>query len=339
MLYVFKRHTLIVLFWWACVATLCAYQSTAIAVYDVDAEQFLYRKNSETRRAPASTIKVLAALTAWKNNDDKDKYVTISRHAAAAEPTRADLKEGDQYHLKDLIKLALVASCNDAARALAEGTSGSESKFAQDMQAMAKSLGTKSTFITNASGLPSPEGMVTTCVDNIKILCALKNIPELVEVLNSKTISIVSKTGQRINKGNHNRLLNEGFAYPVLGKTGFTNLARHCFLSFCEYKGRTIAVCILGAPKSSVLWDELRQLYRTYMNRSVQSQGLNAYMINNHISLTDLHEALQRSGFPLEKSENVYGSYTKKAMSAFQKSHQLLVDGILGPQTWGVLKK
>lgn len=325
-----------VILWFALLTPLFAYKSAAIAVYDIKTGTYLYRKNSLTKRAPASTIKVLTALTAWKYADP-NKYVTISRHAAAAEPTKAYLKVGEQYRLRDLIKLALVASCNDAARAVAEGTSGSEAAFANDMEKIAKSLGTTSTRVTNASGLPSPAGMVTTCVDNIKIVLALKKVPELHAMMGSRSATLVSKTGREITKSNHNRLMREGFAYPVLGKTGFTNAARHCFLSYCDYNGRSLAICVLGGSTSSVLWDDLRRSYRTYMTRD--PQGLPNYMTRNKLTLASLHQALAKAGFRLEKSENVYGTYTKKAVSAFQRAKKLQIDGIVGPQTWGTLKK
>lgn len=332
------RRTFLYLFIFSCLSPfLAAYQSAAIAVYDVETDHYVYRKNSLVKRAPASTIKVLTALTAWNLVKDKTKYVRISRHAAIAEPTKAYLKEGEDYRLVDLIKMTLVASCNDAARAVGEGVSGSESKFALAMQAQAQRVGATSTKVTNASGLPSPAGMVTTCVDNIKILLAMKKIPELRAMIGSRTATLKSKTGREITKLNHNRLLKEGFKYPVLGKTGFTNAARHCFLSYCDYRGRTLVVCILGAPRSSVLWDELRKIYSTYLNRD--PRGLPSFMTSNKISLETLHIALAKAGFRLSQSEKVYGTHTKKAVTAFQKARKLQVDGIVGPQTWGALKK
>lgn len=337
MLYQLKRRLFCFLILSSLSSFLSAYQSAAIAVYDVGTDHYVYRKNSLVKRAPASTIKVLTALTAWNLVNDKTKYVRVSRYAAMAEPTKAYLKEGEEYRLIDLIKMTLVASCNDAARAVGEGVSGSESKFALAMQAQAQRVGATSTKVTNASGLPTPYGMVTTCVDNIKILLAMKEVPELRDMIGSRTATLKSKTGRTISRSNHNRLLKEGFKYPVLGKTGFTNAARHCFLSYCDYKGRTLVVCILGAPRSSVLWDELRKIYSTYLNRD--PRGLPSFMTRNNISLETLQNALAKAGFRLGKSEKVYGTYTKKAVTAFQKARKLQVDGIVGPQTWGALKK
>ena len=334
---VLKQISLFLLLCCSFLPSTFAYQSAAIAVYDVGTDHYLYRKNSLVKRAPASTIKVLTALTAWNLVNDKNRYVRISRYAAAAEPTKAYLREGEEYRLRELIKMALVASCNDAARAIGEGVSGSESKFALAMQSQAQRVDATSTKVTNASGLPSPAGMVTTCVDNIKIVLALKKIPELHAMMGSRSASLKSKAGRTITKHNHNRLLKEGFKYPVLGKTGFTNLARHCFLSYCDYRERTLVICVLGAPKSPVLWDELRKLYNTYFNRDPLC--LPIYMKKNNISLNTLQQALAHAGFRLTKSENIYGTYTKKAVSAFQRARKLQVDGIVGPQTWGALKK
>lgn len=317
-----------------CISGLYAksYQSVAIAVYDMDDGRFLFKKNSQVRRAPASTIKVLTALTAQRlAADQMDDWVTISDFAASAQPTKAYMKPGEKFKLRDLISLTLVASCNDAARAVAEGVSGSEANFANDMQNTATMLGAQATRVTNASGLPSPSGMLTTVEDSVLMIKAASQSELISKMLSEKSVTMVSSEGRSITRTTHNRLMRDNYRYPVLGKTGFTNDARHCFLSFCKLGDRNVAVSILGAPTSSVLWAELRLVYDAYMK--TRDVYLPIYMAKQGISVAQLHEKLRMAGFPVS-GENTYGAATRKAVAAYQKSKRLASDGICGARTW-----
>jgi D-alanyl-D-alanine carboxypeptidase len=312
-----------------------SYQAAGIAIYDINQERFLYRNHAVTKRAPASTIKVLTALTAWNYAKQRwNEYVSVSAFAASAEPTKAYLKPGERYKLGELVKMTLVASCNDAARVVAEAVSGSESSFAKDMQKVADHLGMRNTKTTNASGLPTPKGMVTTPEDSILLILALRATPILKTMIASKSATVVSSKGRRITKNNHNRFLRDGYRYPVHGKTGWTRAARSCFLSWCDFGDRSVAVSVLGAPNSKALWSDLRNAYERHMKS--QAPYLPIFMKRQNIKVSDLHAKLKRAGISV--SERHYGSKTKAAVKQFQKARRLTVDGIVGPQTWGALK-
>lgn len=314
-----------------------SYKSAGVAVYDINEGRFLYRKGSTTQRAPASTIKVLTALTAHRYAKDKfGEWVTISKHASSAEPTKAWMEVGERFKLGELVAMTLVASCNDAARAVAEHVSGSESSFARDMQKLADFYGMANTKVTNASGLPRPTGMVTTPADSIKLIMALRKVPELKAMIARRTTTMTSSKGRVITRRNHNRLMREGFQYPVLGKTGYTRLARHCFLSWCDSGGRSVAVSILGAPNSQSLWEDLRKVYVRHMR--ARAPYLPSFMRKQNIGVSTLHQKLARAGFSVSGEKN-YGAKTREAVKAFQRSRRLKVDGIIGPQTWGSLSR
>lgn len=314
-----------------------SYKSAGVAIYDIGEGRYLYRKGFQTQRAPASTIKVLTALTAYRYAKEKfDSWVRVSKHAAAAEPTKAYLKPGELFKLRDAVAMTLVASCNDAARVVAEAVSGSEGSFARDMQKVAEFYGMTRTRVTNASGLPSPKGMVITPEDSITLILKLRENPTLKKMIAQRSATMVSSKGRKITKSNHNRLMREGFQHPVLGKTGFTRLARHCFLSWCDQGDRKVAISILGAPNSSSLWDDLRKAYRRHMKS--RAPYLPVYMRSKGISVSSLHGKLASKGFPVNGESN-YGAKTREAVRAYQRSRKLSVDGIIGPQTWGSLTR
>lgn len=313
------------------------FSAKAIAIYNPDTNHFLLRRNSTVQRAPASTIKVLTVLTAWHAVKDKNRYVTVSKWAASMQPTKAGLRAGEQYKIIDLMKAALIHSCNDAASALASSIAGSESAFAKLMQKKAKELGCTKTVVTNGSGLPSPPGMVTTCEDSIKLMLAFRKVPELRKLLAIRHFSIISKGGRKIYLKSHNRLLAKTYPLAVRGKTGYTRLARHCFLSYCTSKNRTLVISIMGSGNRSLLWEDVKKAYETYLPKA--NSFLPSYMGKNKLSLAKLHVALKNAGYALTKSETFYGSRTKEKVKQFQKAYKLETDGIAGPKTWSILKK
>jgi peptidoglycan hydrolase-like protein with peptidoglycan-binding domain len=50
-----------------------------------------------------------------------------------------------------------------------------------------------------------------------------------------------------------------------------------------------------------------------------------------------LQRLLIERGFDPGIVDGIFGPITKKAVIEFQKAYSLLVDGIVGPQTWGAL--
>lgn len=312
-----------------------SFNAPVIVVYDLDSDTYIYQKNAQTKRAPASTIKVLTALTAVALEKDLDRYVAISRHAANMEPSKAYLKAGESYRLSDLLHAVLMGSCNDAAAAVAEAVSGSEKDFAKEMNTMAKKLGAYSTFATNASGLPEPKGMVTTAADCLLFLKALRAEPRLKAIMKKSSYQLKSQDGREISIDNHNRLLREDFKYPVLGKTGYTRSAQHCFIALSEHKSRAIAVVVLG-DKKAYIWKDIRKAFSHGFNTSAY---LPRYMKDQSLSVEELHKALKKKGYSLAEKENSYGSQTREAVKIFQKAKGLEADGIAGKNTWEALNE
>ena len=85
--------------------------------------------------------------------------------------SRSFLNAGAQYSLSELLHGIIIQSGNDAAVALAEGISGSEENFANEMNVVAARLGMKNTIFKNSTGWPHPE-ITTTARDLIFGNCA-----------------------------------------------------------------------------------------------------------------------------------------------------------------------
>ena len=140
------------------------------AAYVMDARtgEVLYETNANTRLHPASLTKMMTLYIAFeaieRGEISLDTKVRISEHAAAQAPSRLGLKPGQRIALRYLIRAAAIKSANDAATAIGEAISGSESKFAARMNRTAKALGMTRTTFRNANGLTA-EGHLSTARD------------------------------------------------------------------------------------------------------------------------------------------------------------------------------
>lgn len=50
-----------------------------------------------------------------------------------------------------------------------------------------------------------------------------------------------------------------------------------------------------------------------------------------------IQTALQLAGFPVGAVDGLFGPQTKNAVQSFQSAHGLVIDGIVGPNTWSAL--
>ena len=230
---------------------------TALAAYAVDYtnRKILFSRNVRMKFHPASTAKLLTALVVLDHKKLSDRVV-VSRHAVSVMPSKADLTLGAACSVEDLLKVLLAASANDAAVALAEDVAGSESNFAVLMNKKAKSLGVRDSFFTNSTGLPD-ERQVTTAYDLTMIVRAALSQPFIASVMRQKSIRISGSDSKNIQKFNHNKLLWR-VSYPcVLGKTGYTRAAGHCYAGIAMYNDRRVSVVILKSRKP---WADLTYL-------------------------------------------------------------------------------
>lgn len=214
----------------------------------------LYGKSPLTRLPPASTTKIMTALIVLEGFD-LDKEVTISAKAANIEPTRAGLREGVAYTIRDLIKASLISSANDAAVAIAEGLAGSEEEFVALMNKKAKALGMKNTLFVNATGLPDTIKPYSTTYDLTILMREACSLPLFIKIMNMKEAVIKGSDGKTIDLRNHNKMLWRKAG--VIGKTGYTFNARHCFVGMDTSPDNPVAFAILSSKKP---WDDIKTI-------------------------------------------------------------------------------
>jgi serine-type D-Ala-D-Ala carboxypeptidase (penicillin-binding protein 5/6) len=100
----------------------------------------LYSKNADVERYPASTVKIMTALIVLNSGIPMNRVVTVSSFAAGIGGSTAGLWAGERMSVWNLLHAMMMPSGNDAAIALSEAVSGSESNFVARMNAAARRL-------------------------------------------------------------------------------------------------------------------------------------------------------------------------------------------------------
>lgn len=216
----------------------------SVVIQDVESKTLIYAKNPDDELLPASTTKVMTALVAL-DHYKLDEVLTIQNEDRAVGSTM-ELVKGEQITVANLMYGLLVESGNDAALALADNYPGGYDAFVLAMNAKAKALHLDHTVYQNVSGVESP-GHVTTARDLAVLAAEAVQNPVINQVMQTKNIVVTDVTGQIVHPlVSTNQLLGEVAGVKGL-KTGWTERAGECLISYVERDGRTVIVVVLNS--------------------------------------------------------------------------------------------
>lgn len=211
---------------------------------DAETGAILAEKKMNSPRRPASTLKVLTALTLLPRLAPDQTYV-VRKKEAEAYGSRAGIIRGKTYTIDQLMYGLLLPSGNDAAIALARANGGVRETVSQ-MNAVARDLQATDTIVRNPSGLDSP-GQFTTARDLTIIARAALQRDDFRTYVRTTRTKIPGKGRSMRTIYTQNRLLTEGYKGLIGVKTGFTSKAGRTFIGAAERKGVTLIVTILGS--------------------------------------------------------------------------------------------
>lgn len=228
----------------------------SVIVIDAISGQVLYAKNADAPRAVASTQKILTALCVL-DAGDIDKPVVIQKIDTLCEPTKLDLKPGETYSRRDLLKVLMVKSANDVARALARDVAGDLDSFNVLMNQKAQSLGMRNSHFLNPNGLPAV-GQYSTARDMAIAARAAYRSPLIRSITATKAFEFRFNNGSTRLLENTNKLL-KTLDYCDGFKTGYTHAAGKCLVSSGSLNGRSSIVVILKSS-STYIWKDSAKL-------------------------------------------------------------------------------
>jgi D-alanyl-D-alanine carboxypeptidase (penicillin-binding protein 5/6) len=222
-------------------------RAAAYLLADLTTGEVLAAKDPHGHLRPASTLKVLTALTLLPRLDPGTVY-TAQWADANAEGSRAGIVPDATYTVGQLFQALFLVSGNDAASALAHAAGGVPQTVTA-MQATARALGALDTTVRNPSGLDAP-GQYTSAYDLAVIARAAMARADF----RAYVTTVKAQFPGKMPKAGHVRKTFQIFTqdrlllnYPgAIGiKTGFTTKARGTFVGAASRGGHTLIATVL----------------------------------------------------------------------------------------------
>jgi D-alanyl-D-alanine carboxypeptidase (penicillin-binding protein 5/6) len=217
--------------------------ATGWLVADVGTGDVLAARDPHGRYYPASTLKTLTLLTLTPLLDP-EQVVIGTAEDENIEGSRVGLVQGGRYPVSLLFQALVLQSGNDAANALARAAGGVEVTV-EAMNETAEAIGAYDTVAGTPSGL-DVAGQSSSPYDLALIFRELVENPTTAAVLTTPTAQIPEVPGRA--SGYQIQTQNPLAGYPgsLGGKTGFTDAARHTFVTAAERDGRRLVVSVMN---------------------------------------------------------------------------------------------
>ncbi|MEM9794987.1 MAG: D-alanyl-D-alanine carboxypeptidase family protein [Pseudomonadota bacterium] len=229
-------------------------------VIDARTGEVLRSRNADTRLHPASLTKMMTLYVAFeairRGEITLDTKVRISRNAAAEPPSKLGLRAGQKIALRYLIRAAAIKSANDAATAIGEAISGSETAFAARMTRTARALGMNSTTFKNAHGL-TQSGHLSTARDMSTMGRRLfYDYPDYYNLFSRRS----TDAGVTQVRNTNRRLLNAYRGADGI-KTGYTRAAGFNLVASAERGGVRVIATVFGGRSTATRNQRIMELF------------------------------------------------------------------------------
>ena len=233
-------------------------RSSIALIYDERGQRALYTKNADTVAPIASISKLMTAMVVLDAQLPMDEEISISKQDMdTLKGTRSRMRPGMTLTRGELLKLALMASENRAAAALARTYPGGTAAAVAKMNVKARELGMKDTRFLDPTGLNS--GNVSTAQDLVKMVLAAQGY-EAIHKATTSSSHTVEPTGYRpLLYKNTNPLVRNASWDIGVSKTGYINEAGRCLVMKATIKQHPVVIVLLDSwGKSTRIGDAKR---------------------------------------------------------------------------------
>ncbi len=234
-------------------------------LYDYDTKSILFEKNSDELMSPSSMSKIMTIYYLFKKIKDGeisiDDEFEVSKKAWKKGGSKMFVNLNSMVKVQDLIRGIIVQSGNDACIVVAEGISGSEEIFANELNELANEIGLENSNFTNSTGWPDKNHLMTVN-DLLKLtIRTIEDFPDLYRYYAEKEF-----TYNNIKQLNRNPLL-----YKTIGsdglKTGHTSLGGFGLVATVKKKDRRLILVLNGLKSSAQRSKESERLMKIGFNQ------------------------------------------------------------------------
>lgn len=235
---------------------------------DLGSNQIIAQRNPDTKLFPASMSKIMTLIVALEHLSDLDTTFTMTTDIinplVVEGAALAGFEDGEKVTVRDLLYGCGLPSGAEATMALAVLVSGTEGDFVALMNQKAQELGLVNTHFSNCTGLHD-EDHYTTATDLAMIMEYAMQNEDLKTILSTYQYTTsstdVHPEGILLESTTFEKMYGnevEGLTITA-GKTGFTDEAGYCLVSYAEDgEGRGyICVAAKSQGRKGAVYDTL----------------------------------------------------------------------------------
>ena len=233
-------------------------RSSIALIYDEQGQRALYAKNADMVAPIASISKLMTAMVVLDAKLPMDEEIRITtQDIDTLKGTHSRMRPGMTLTRGEMIEVALMASENRAAAALARTYPGGSEAAIAKMNAKAHELGMMNTRFLDPTGLNS--GNVSTAQDLVKMVLAAQNY-EAIHNATTSSSHIAEPAGfSPLLYKNTNPLVRNTSWDISVSKTGYINEAGRCLVMKANIKQRPVVIVLLDSwGKSTRIGDANR---------------------------------------------------------------------------------
>src|SRR5215469_6570283 len=220
-------------------------RSSEALVLDATDNKVLYARKPDDRVPIASITKLMTTLVVAEAEQPLDEKLQVTAaDRAIGIGAYSRLAVGTSLTRAQLFHLALMASENRAAHALARNYPGGLAACVSAMNAKARALGMTHTHFVEPTGLSSDD--TSTPDDRAKLVMAASRSPVIRRYSTSR--GYIVRSGRRtVAFHNTDSLVARSSWHIVVQKTGFTNAAGHCLVMQAVIDHKTVVMVLLNS--------------------------------------------------------------------------------------------
>ena len=220
-------------------------RSAAVMVQDAATGEVVINKNSDAVVPIASITKLMTAMIILDRGLDLEQRIVVSREDVDTHKgTRSRLMPGTTLTRDELLLIALMASENRAAAALARTYPGGVPAFVKAMNEKAAELGMSDTQFIEPTGL-SPSN-VSSPRDLVKLVRAAHSYP-LIREYSTRDKATVKAFNRPLRFVNTNGLVRNSRWDIELSKTGYISEAGRCLVMHVRLASKDLIVVLLDS--------------------------------------------------------------------------------------------
>lgn len=238
--------------------------ASGFILMDYETGHIIADQNADMQLAPASLTKIMTVYVIGKEiqagNISLNDEVKITENAWAKnfpDSSKMFIEVGTTVKVSDLLRGIIVQSGNDACVAMAEHIAGSESAFANMMNAHAASLGMTASHFTNSHGLHDADHYTTPRDMAILSRALIEETPNMYAIYSEKEF-----TYNGIKQYNRNSLLWDKSLNVDGIKTGHTSDAGYSLITSAYQGDMRLVSVVMGTESERARKEENKKLLR-----------------------------------------------------------------------------